>query len=262
MSRVEEVIRAARAAGRPALAAFVTAGFPDREGFPALAERLAGTADLLEIGVPFSDPMADGVTIQRSSQAALRAGVTLDWIIEVAGGIRGRAPLLLMSYLNPLLAIGPARLARRAADAGIAGLVVPDLPFEECEPLRAPCDEAGIALVQLVAPATPQGRRSRLCAGSRGFVYAVTRNGTTGGAEGLGEGVGAFLDDIRAASRLPVLAGFGVRDARSFRAVTAHADGAIVGSALIEAIERGEDPVALLGEIAASNEPLATEERR
>lgn len=262
MSGVEPAIRAARAAGRPALAAFLTAGFPDRAGFPALLERVAGAADLVEIGVPFSDPMADGVTIQRSSHAALRAGVTLDWILDVAGATRASAPLLLMSYLNPLLAMGVDRLVRRAADARIAGLIVPDLPFEECAPLRRPCDEAGIALVQLVTPATPAPRRRTLCRESRGFVYAVTRNGTTGAGVGLDGSVRAFLDDVRGGSERPVLAGFGVRDAAGFREVTAHADGAIVGSALIEVLERGDDPVEFLRGLTGTTAPATNEEAR
>ncbi len=250
MTRVEEAIRAARAASRPALSAFLTAGFPDRESFHSLLERVAGAADLVEIGVPFSDPMADGVTIQRSSFAALQAGVTLDWILQTVAVARTKTPLILMSYLNPLLAMGIDRLVKRAAEAGIAGFIVPDLPFEECELLRLPCDDAGIALIQLVAPATPVERRRRLCAESRGFVYAVTRNGTTGRAAEIDASVRDFLQDVRAGSRLPVLAGFGVRDAAGFRAVTAHADGAIVGSALIEALERGDDPVAFLKELS------------
>lgn len=249
MTRVEEAIRAARAANRPALSAFLTAGFPDRESFPSILERVSGIGDLVEIGVPFSDPMADGVTIQRSSYTALQAGVTLDWILSTVAATRTTTPLILMSYLNPLLAMGIDRLVHRASEAGVAGFIVPDLPFEECAMLRSPCDDVGIALIQLVAPATPIERRRRLCAESRGFVYAVTRNGTTGRAAEIDAQVQEFLHDVRSGSSLPVLAGFGLRDAAGFRAVTAHADGAIVGSALIEALEQGKDPVAFLKEL-------------
>lgn len=243
---ITHAIEAARAAGRPALAAFLTAGRPRRDGFAELARAIAAEAEIVELGVPFSDPMADGLTIQESSRAALEAGVTLSWILDLARELRGSAPLVLMSYLNPLLAFGIERLAARAAEAGVAGLIVPDLPLEESAPLREVLDEAGIALVQLVTPVTPPDRLARLCRVSRGFVYAVTTTGTTGGSVGDPEAMLDYLARVRAASAVPVLAGFGIRTAGQLRAVAGRVDGAIVGSALVELLERGEDPVAFL----------------
>ena len=243
--RIERTVRDAAARG-PALAAFVTAGYPSREGFGALVDTVTAEADLVEVGVPFSDPMADGVTIQRASRAALAAGVTLRWILDVLGERERGAPLVLMSYLNPLLAFGMERLADEAAAAGVAGCIVPDLPFEECGPLLAVLDAAGLALVQLVTPQTPAERIGMLCATSRGFVYAVTAAGTTGGATACSDGVLRYLDRVRAASHLPVLAGFGVRGADQLRALAGHADGVIVGSALVEVLERRGDAAAFL----------------
>lgn len=243
---LERAIADARRAGRPALAPFLTAGFPDRKSFPDLLDAVAAEADLVEIGVPFSDPMADGITIQRSSRLALEAGVNLRFILDVVAAKRRKTPLVLMSYLNPLLSFGLPALAREAARAGIAGLIVPDLPYEECLPLRDEMDAAGVALVQLVTPVTPCLRLETLCRASRGFVYAVTVTGTTGGSTGSTGETLHYLDRVRAASPLPVLAGFGIRTAEHLRTLAGHADGAIVGSALIEVLLRGDDPVVFL----------------
>lgn len=244
--RIETAIGAARAAGRPAIAAFLTAGFPGRRGFGEVIEAVAAEADLVELGVPFSDPMADGVTIQRASRAALADGVTLDWILETASTCGRGTPMVLMSYLNPLLAFGTERLVRVARDAGVAGFVVPDMPFEEGDDLRDACDRAGLALVQLVTPVTPEERLGRLCRASRGFVYAVTATGTTGGRVDTAAGLRGYLARVRAAARLPVLAGFGIRDPRQVRDLAGSVDGVVVGSALVEMLERGAEPAAFL----------------
>lgn len=254
-ARLERAIRAATAAGRPALAPFLTAGFPTREGFAELLAAVCAESDLVEVGVPFSDPMADGVTIQRSSRRALEAGVTLPWILEVLRGREWPVPLVLMSYLNPLLVGGVAAFARQAAAAGVAGLIVPDLPYEESLPLRAAFDDAGLALVQLVTPVTPAERLRRLCQASRGFVYAVTMTGTTGGSAQGGTRTADYLAAVRRHAPAPVLAGFGIRSAAQLQALAVHADGAIVGSALIEALERGEDPAAFLRSLRGTASP-------
>jgi tryptophan synthase alpha chain len=149
-ARLEAAVRAANAAGRPAVAPFVTAGYPARAGFASLLETIASEADIVELGVPFSDPLADGVTIQQSSRQALERGVTLDWILELLCSRVWPAPIVLMSYLNPLLARGIERVAHEAHEAGVAGLIVPDLPYEESLPLADTFDRAELALVQLV----------------------------------------------------------------------------------------------------------------
>ncbi|MCU0975070.1 MAG: tryptophan synthase subunit alpha [Steroidobacteraceae bacterium] len=241
-------IREANGAGRPALVAFLTAGFPGKEDFPVQLEAIGGAADVVEIGVPFSDPMADGMTIQRSSRVALGQGVSLSWIIETLRAMprRPRAPLLLMSYLNPLLAYGLDRLPADARAAGVSGFIVPDLPFEESAELRTALEAEGLALVQMVTPVTPPERLATLCEAARGFVYAVTMTGTTGKQVDVPPDVLGYMDRVRAASPAPVCAGFGIRTREQVARMTGHVDGVVVGSALVEVLERGEDPAAFL----------------
>jgi tryptophan synthase alpha chain len=250
---IGRAIRAAAAAGRPALVGFLTAGFPSRERFRADLARVAGAADVVEIGVPFTDPMADGMTIQRASRGALAGGVTLGWILEelAATTPRPAAPLLLMSYLNPLLAYGLDRLPRAARAAGVAGVIVPDLPYEECAELRSALESEGVGLVQMVTPVTPESRLATLCAAARGFVYAVTMTGTTGRSVAVPDEVLAYLDRVRAVATIPVCAGFGIRSAEQVRRLAGHVDGVVVGSALVEVLERGEDPAAFLAGLRA-----------
>lgn len=244
---ISAAIRAATQQGRPAIVAFLTAGFPHRDGFLATLRQVASAADVVEIGVPFTDPMADGMTIQRSSRAALAQGVTLRWILEtLAHAERPAAPLLLMSYLNPLLAFGIESLAGAARAAGVSGFIIPDLPWEESAELRAALDAAGLALVQLVTPVTPDGRLARLCAASQGFVYAVTMTGTTGRSVEVPDEVLAYMDRVRGHSQVPVCAGFGIRSREQVARMSGHVDGVIVGSALVEVLERGDDPARFL----------------
>jgi tryptophan synthase alpha chain len=243
---IAESIRAAAAGGEPALVAYLTAGFPARARFREHVRALAEAADVVEIGVPFTDPMADGVTIQRASLAALSQGVTLEWILtELAALGPQPAPLLLMSYLNPLLAFGP-QLPVRARGAGVSGFIVPDLPLDESSELRNALSAEGLALVQMVTPVTQPQRLAQLCAGSEGFVYAVTMTGTTGKNVTVPEGVVHYLDRVRALARVPVCAGFGIRSRAQVERLRGHVDGVVVGSALVEVLERGEDPKAWL----------------
>jgi tryptophan synthase alpha chain len=239
--------RSAAARQRPALVAYITAGYPEPREFLSVLRAVGSACDAVEIGVPFSDPMADGVTIQRSSQHAIERGVSLAWIL---GELDKRdfelsAPVLLMSYLNPLLAFGYDALGARARRAGVCGFIVPDLPYEESAPFKAALEPHGLALVQMITPATPPERAKRLCAASQGFVYAVTRTGVTGDVA-LPPETAQYLDSVKAVSSLPVCAGFGVRRAEQVALLGAHADGVIVGSALVEVLERGADPAAFL----------------
>jgi tryptophan synthase alpha chain len=245
--RLSAAIKAANESGRPALVPFITAGYPEPGEFINTLRAVADVGDAVEIGIPFSDPMADGMTIQRSSHAALREGVNLEWIfseLEMAGVLG--TPLVMMSYLNPLLAYGYDRLAERARATGVSAFIVPDLPFEECAELRAALEKEGLGLIQLVTPATPRKRLEILCEASRGFVYAVTITGITGGGAGLPDDLADYLNDVSAVSDLPVCAGFGIRNARDVANVGRHASGAIVGSALVEVLEEGGDPKAFL----------------
>jgi tryptophan synthase alpha chain len=250
--RVSAAIRAAAARGEPALVAYLTAGFPRRERFREQVRALAAAADVVEVGVPFTDPMADGVTIQRASHAALAQGVTLGWILEELGALGALpAPLLLMSYLNPLLAFGLEPLAVAAAGAGVSGFIVPDLPLDESGELCAALEPHGLALVQMVTPVTDAARLAALCAGSQGFVYAVTMTGTTGRNVAVPDEVLAYLDRVRAAAALPVCAGFGIRSRAQVERLRGRVDGVVVGSALVEVLERGEDPAAWLAQLRA-----------
>jgi tryptophan synthase alpha chain len=238
----------------PALVAFVTAGYPDRAGFMAQLAAVSSAADVVEVGVPFSDPMADGVTIQRSSRLALEQGVTLAWILEslATRGTKSGPPLVLMSYLNPLLAYGYGRLGRDARAAGIAGFIVPDLPLEECEELRGALRPEELALVQMVTPVTPPVRAAMLARESEGFVYAVTMAGTTGGAAAVPDALLGWLDGLRREAVVPLCAGFGVRSAAQVARLAGHVDGVIVGSALVEELERGGDAAAFLASLRAA----------
>jgi tryptophan synthase alpha chain len=245
--RVTAAIRAANEAGRTGLVPFVTAGYPEPKDFISTLKSIAAVGDVVEVGIPFSDPMADGMTIQRSSFEALHKGVTLAWIfdeLEKAGGFD--APLVMMSYLNPLLAFGYEKLADRALETGVCGFIVPDLPFEESEEIRSVLEDRGLGLIQLVTPATPDARLKTLCDASRGFVYAVTITGITGGDAGLPDDLAGYLDKVSGVADIPVCAGFGIRQASDVAAVGAHAAGAIVGSALVEVLERGDDPTGFL----------------
>ena len=244
-----EITRCIRAASGPAVCAYVTAGYPTLEAFPSVLESVARSADIVEIGVPFTDPMADGLTIQQASHIALANGVTLEWIFETLGATHLAAPHLLMGYYNPFLAFGLARLRQAMTGSRTSGLIIPDLPFEENGPVRDALEPSRLALVQLVTPATSPGRLQRISSAGSGFVYAVTTTGVTGGKAQLPLDAMQYLDLVREASALPVLAGFGVRNRAQVTALAPHVDGVVVGSALIEAIDRGEDPGAFLDEL-------------
>lgn len=230
---------------------YLTAGYPDKDGFIDTVRRIATCTDVIEVGVPFSDPMADGVTIQRSSRVALEQGVSLRWILaELSAAAPLGAPIVLMSYLNPLLAYGYEALAADCIAAGVCGFIVPDLPLDEGQDFRAVLDAQGLALIPLVTPATPEDRMARLCESARGFIYAVTITGTTGGATELPAEVPAYLDRVKAMSGdTPVCAGFGVRRPEQVAGLGRHADGVIVGSALVEQLEAGNDPAAFLSSL-------------
>ena len=245
--RITQAVTAAAGDGG-ALVPFITAGYPALDTFVDSLLAIAPHAAVIEVGVPFSDPMADGMTIQRSSHQAIENGVNLSWILSELTANRAAidTPIVLMSYLNPMLAFGLDALATAAEAAGVCGFIVPDLPFEESQPVRDALESAGLGLIQLVTPATPPDRLAMLCEASRGFVYAVTITGITGGGQGLPDAVTEYLASVKTASPLPVCAGFGIRDANDVAAVCAAADGAIVGSALVEVLESGNDPGAFV----------------
>ena len=245
--RIVAAIRAANACSEPALVAFLTAGYPSAAKFREHLLGVASAADVVEIGVPFTDPMADGMTIQRSSFEALRQGVTLKWILaELRAMQRPATPLLLMSYLNPLLSYGYEQLASDAAAVGICGFIVPDLPFDEGDEFRAALAAKGMALIQMVTPVTTAERLKLVCSASDGFVYAVTMTGTTGKVVAVPAEVTEYLARVRAAAPVPVCAGFGIRSREQVERLRGACDGVVIGSALVEVLERGDDPGAWL----------------
>ena len=241
--RVSNALTAANDEGRTGLVPFITAGYPDPQQFIATLRDVAAVGDVVELGIPFSDPMADGMTIQRSSFVAIENGVTLTWVFDqlAAAAPAIETPLVMMSYLNPLLAFGYERLAQRALETGVCAFIVPDLPYEESAEINAALAAQGVGLIQLVTPATPVERLKMLAEASRGFLYAVTITGITGGDTGLPTNLASYLDRVAEVSPLPVCAGFGIRQASDVKNVGQHAAGAIVGSALVEVLERGDD---------------------
>ena len=251
--RISAAIAGAKAAGRVGLVPFVTAGYPRKDDFIDTLSGLSSTSEVVEIGVPFSDPLADGVTIQRASQLAIEAGVSLRWIIAQLTAARQAgtefAPLVLMSYMNPLFIYGYAELARDAAAAGVCGFIVPDLPLEEGGDFRAALEAEGLGQIQLVTPTTPAERIGELARASRGFLYAVTVSGITGGGIRIPPEVTDYLDTVSAQSPVPVCAGFGIREAAQVASIGRHADGVIVGSALVEHLEAGHDPAQFLRDL-------------
>lgn len=241
-----------RDAGRPILVPYVMGGYPTLAESAAHAAVLARHAGVLELGVPYSDPLADGPTIQAAGQRALDGGTRPEDVIEIAEGLRGGPPIALMTYVNTILRPGPDRFVRRAAAAGIAGLIVPDLPVDEADPVRAVAQEHGVALVALAAPTTTDSRLAEIGERAEGFVYAVSVAGVTGGSIEVGERLRGFLARMRAHIAAPIAVGFGVREPADARALGAIADGVVVASHLIRLIEEaGADAVAAIDAYAS-----------
>jgi tryptophan synthase alpha chain len=241
--------------GRAALMPYLMGGFPDLATSRAIGEAYAANgADLVELGVPYSDPLADGPVIHAAGTAALRAGATLGGVLEVAEALARRLPVVLMCYVNLVLARGPEAFAAAAREAGVSGLIVPDLPFEEAREIEAACDEHAIALVPLVAPTTTDARLAMIGARARGFLYTVSVTGTTGERASGEDEFRTILDPVRAHASVPVALGFGIATPeQAAAAARAGADGVIVGTRLVRAAaEADDDPAAATGEVVAA----------
>lgn len=236
---IDAAFAGARAGGRAALMPYITAGFPGPDGWADLAvAALEAGADMLEIGIPFSDPLLDGPVIQRSQQAALDAGVTPADCLRYAGEVHARTPkaLLFMGAFNPLMAYGLDAFCEQAANAGICGLIVPDLPLEEGEELRAIAATHNLHLIGMVAPTSTEDRMRRVCAAASGFIYCISVAGVTGARKNVAETAKPLVDAIKACTDVPVAVGFGIGDAQSAHDVGRFADGVIVGAALINVL--------------------------
>jgi tryptophan synthase alpha chain len=263
LQRIAAAFAAAQAEGRPALMPYFTLGYPDAPTAAAVVRAICRAgADLVELGVPFSDPLADGPTIQHSTQVALERGMSVAGCLALVACLRGDGlaqPFLLMGYINPILAYGIERFAADAAAAGVDGLIVPDLPPEEAgdpstgsgQTLEAACRAHGLALVFLLAPTSTPERIALVAGRSTGFTYLVSQTGVTGARDQLPADLAAFVGRVRMVARTPLAVGFGISNAAQARAVGWIADGVIVGSALINTVAEAADrPAAAAGFVA------------
>ncbi|HLM30121.1 MAG TPA: tryptophan synthase subunit alpha [Solirubrobacterales bacterium] len=240
--RIGAAFDAARGEGRAALMPYMMGGFPNPDSSSAVADAyVEAGADVIELGIPFSDPLADGPVIHAAATRALQAGATLESVLEVCAGIADRVPVVAMTYANMALARGPERFARALADAGAAGAIVPDLPIEEGGEIAEALRGAGLALVPLVAPTTPSERRTRICAAADGFVYVVSDTRTTGERDRLPAEVGELVEATKADAPVPVAVGFGIGTPEQAAEVGRVADGVIIGSRLVRAVGEAAD---------------------
>ena len=263
MSRLEATFTRLRARGERALVAYLMAGDPSlAETRRLVVEADRRGADVIELGVPFSDPLADGPVIQRAGTRALAAGTSLARVLEMVSTLRAQVhvPLVVMTYYNPVLAFGLKSFARTAADAGADGVIVPDLPWEECEPLRAETEPAGLDMIQFVAPTSTPTRVKTIARLSRGFIYVVSLTGVTGARRELPKDLDAQIRTLRLVTTKPVCVGFGVSTPEQVAAVGQIADGVAVGSAIVRTIEEHTGTAALVDRvgdfIAALKQPL------
>ncbi|HEX4463383.1 MAG TPA: tryptophan synthase subunit alpha [Solirubrobacterales bacterium] len=250
--RIAAAFQQAKDEGRAALMPYMMAGYPDRETSVAVAHAYAESADLVELGVPFSDPLADGPTIHAAGTKALEGGATLETALEICREISERVPVVFMVYANMVLAHGGAEaFAERALAVGAAGAIVPDLPLEEAESVREAFSAVGLALVPLVAPTTPAERRARICAAAQGFVYVVSTVGTTGERDELPSELSDLVVVTKADAEVPVAVGFGIGTPDQVAQVGEVADGVIVGSRLVRAAGEASGPDAAADAVGA-----------
>ena len=247
-SRLEGALKAK---GDLKLVAYIMAGHPSKKRSIEVGKRLAASGiAALEIGIPHSDPLADGPVIQRAGQTALAHGMTVAGAIEVAEAVaRDGVPVVLMTYINPVLSYDPRKLAAEAAQAGVAGVIIPDLPIEEAEPITGWIRSASLDTVLMVAPTSPPERIANICSHSSGFVYCVTVTGITGIRKDLPDGVLELLAEVKKHTTLPVAAGFGISRQDHLKALRGKLDAAVVGSAIVDEIERAGDGVSLVREL-------------
>jgi tryptophan synthase alpha chain len=261
MSRIDRRFAALKAAGRTGLIPFVTAGDPAPEHMVVLMHALVDAgADLIELGVPFSDPMADGPVIQHASERAIAKNVGLNEVLGWVAAFRQRdadTPIVLMGYLNPVEIHGYARFAQEAVKAGVDGVLLVDCPLEEAAVLQ-PLREAGLQQILLAAPTTAPSRMAQLCGSAEGFLYYVSFAGITGAAHLSTGDIAARVADIRARAKAPVAVGFGIRDAASAKAIAGFADAVVIGSALVERLAGAADAEEIIVRVREFLVPIRT----
>jgi tryptophan synthase alpha chain len=262
-ARIAQAFETARGEGRAALMPYMMGGFPDLETSRAVADAYAEAgADLVELGVPFSDPLADGPVIHTAGTRALAAGATLEGVLDVGQGLGEQVPIVPMVYSNMALARGAHEFAAMLAGAGAAGAIIPDLPLGEEDELGEALRDAGVAPVPLVAPTTPPERRRRICEGATGFIYVVSDTRVTGERDELPAGLADLVEAVRAESAVPVAVGFGIGTPEQAAAVGHIADGVIIGTRLVRAVaeaDGAEAAAAAVGEfIRAAREAMAS----
>jgi tryptophan synthase alpha chain len=248
LSEASRLVEALRASGDLKLVAYMMAGHPNKKRSLEVGKKLATSGiAALEIGIPFSDPLADGPVIQHAGQAALESGMTVGACIELAAAVaREGIPIILMTYINPILSHDPRRFAAEAAQAGVAGIIVPDLPVEESEPVAGWLRSASLDTIFMVAPTTSPNRMETICEHSSGFVYCVTVTGITGARSELPAGMKDLIGEVKKHTKLPVAAGFGISRPEHMKSLRGNADAAVVGSAIVAEIDKGNDPVPLV----------------
>ena len=241
MARIATTFGGLRARGEAALAPYLMVGYPSMQATEELLHALVEAgADLVELGIPFSDPLADGATLQRVNHIALEGGANLRGALEMVASLRDRipVPLVMMSYYNPVLRMGDRAFATEAAQAGVDGLIVPDLPLEEAGGLMEACAGAGVDLVGMVTPATPAERLAAIASRASGFLYCVSLKGVTGARSQISASAEPLVQQVRKVTDLPAMVGFGISSPEQVRSVTAYADGVVVASALLDRIDR------------------------
>src|SRR5467141_5477041 len=251
LSEAARLDEALRANGDLKLVGYMMAGHPNKKRSLEVGKKLATSGiAALEIGIPFSDPLADGPVIQHAGQTALENGMTVGASLELAAAVaREGIPIVLMTYINPILSHDPRKFAAEAAQAGVAGVIVPDLPVEGSAPVAGWLRSASLDTVFMVAPTTAEARVATICEHSSGFVYCVTVTGITGARKELPAGMKELFGLVRKHTNLPIAAGFGISRPDHMRALLGTADAAVVGSAIVNEIDRGEDPVPLVKEL-------------